>query len=211
MLKNKIKFNWNNEYIQLNKLSVEQITEANIELLDNEVFVKHPKWNDYYISQYGRGISVKGKAIKLLSLQPGGGGYYYFKFSEVGNTNTPSIGVHRAVADVFCPDFWDDTPLEAHHIDKVHTNNYYKNLILLPRKLHSALHQIKKIVQFDGGTIKEINSILDLVYSTGLTLEEIILANKGNNKPLKSNSKYTIFDIKGYLIGYQYYPKKGKK
>lgn len=59
--------------------------------------------------------------------------------------------------------------------------------------------------------IIEYSNPLDLVYDTGLTLEDIILADKGNAKPLKSNSKYSVFNVKGNLIGYQYYPKKKEK
>jgi len=42
-----------------------------------------------------------------------------------------------------------------------------------------------------------------------LTLDEIILSAKG--KPIKSDGKYSIFDVKGNLIGFQFYPKKSRK
>lgn len=77
--------------------------------------------------------------------------------------------------------------------------------------LHAAIHKIKKIVLLEGGKIQEYKNPLDLVYDTGLTLEEILLANKGKKKPLKSEGGYTVYDIKGYLIGFQYYPQKDKR
>ena len=49
------------------------------------------------------------------------------------------LSVHRAVAEVFCPDFWKgkkNLNLQAHHIDGNHFNNDYRNLVLLPKKLH---------------------------------------------------------------------------
>ena len=49
------------------------------------------------------------------------------------------------------------------------------------------------------------------MYDTGLSLEDIILADKSKKKPLKSDGKYTVFNVKGNLIGYQYYPKKKEK
>ena len=50
-----------------------------------------------------------------------------------------------------------------------------------------------------------------LLEETGLSLEEILLANKGKKKPLKSTGGYTVFDIKGNLIGFQYYPQRREK
>ena len=61
------------------------------------------------------------------------------------------------------------------------------------------------------GQIREYRNPLDLVRDTGLTLEDILLANKGKKKPVKSRGKFTVFDIKGHLIGFQYYPEKDQK
>ena len=89
-------------------------------------------------------------------------------------------------------------------------NNNYWNLILLTPVLHGAIHKIKKIVLLDNGKITEYPNPLDLVHDTGLKLEDILLANKGKKKPIKSDSKYTVFDVKGHLIGFQYHPAKSK-
>jgi hypothetical protein len=61
------------------------------------------------------------------------------------------------------------------------------------------------------GKIIEYKNPLDLVFDTGLKLEEILLANKGKKKPIKSEGSYTVFDIKGNLIGFEYYPTKAKR
>ena len=137
--------------------------------------------------------------------------YYYFKFSDVTNGIKPtSIGVHRAVADVFCQNLWSEsTKLEAHHIDRDITNNHYSNLVLLPDKLHDKLHTVKKMVLLKDGAITEYKNILDLMYDTKLTMEDILMIDKGK-KPLKNDSKYTVFNIKGNLIGFRYYPKVSK-
>jgi hypothetical protein len=207
-MKDKNKFKFNREYIANNRLPQDIIQKAGIDLTaDDEIFIRHPYGTDYYVSQYGRGISVKGNKVKLLSLTPGGGGYYYFKFSDDG---LYSISVHRAVADVFCPDLWKTQDLQAHHIDKIRTNNYYENLILLPRKLHRRLEKIKKIILLKDGKFIEYKNPLDLMLDTGLKVEDIIVPDEDGRKPLKSQGKYTIYEIDGNLIGYQYYPKKGK-
>lgn len=208
----KTNFKWNYEYIIQHKLDESILENAGIELRPSEIFVEHPEHEGYYISQFGRAVSLKRKQAKLLGAFIGGQPdrqYLYYGFSS--GVETKTIGVHRAVADIFTPNFWKKADrLEAHHIDGNKMNNNYWNLILLTPVLHGAIHKIKKIVLLDNGKIKEYQNPLDLVYETGLKLEDIILANKGKKKPIKSDSKYTVFNIKGNLIGFQYYPKSEK-
>lgn len=208
-------FKWNQEHIIQHKLSDEVLKEAEIEKLEpTEIFVEHPTHEGYFVSQFGRVVSLKRKKAALLGAFIGGQSdrqYLYYGFS---GGEKPTIGMHRAVADVFCPNFWKKADrLEAHHLDGNKLNNDYRNLILLTPALHGAIHKIKKIVLLEEGKIKEYKNPLDLVYDTGLKLEDILLANKGKKKPIKSDGGYTVFDIKGNLIGFQYYPqsKKGKK
>ena len=211
----KEKFIWNYERIIQHKLADEVLEEAGIEKLEpSEIFVEHPEAEGYYVSQFGRVVSLKRKKAVLLGAFIGGQSkrqYLYYGFSD---KETKTIGMHRAVADVFCPNFWKNADrLEAHHIDGNKLNNYYRNLILLPPILHAALHKIKKIVLLKDGKITEYKNPLDLVYETGLKLEDILLANKGKKKPIKSEGGYTVFDIKGNLVGFQYYPQniRGRK
>ena len=217
------KFKWNKEYILSHKLDEEVVQEAinnkledkseEVKLAADEVFIEHPVDKDYYISQYGCAISLKGKKPRLLGAVPAGQPdrrYLYYKFMD-DKGNAHSISANKAVTDVFCPNFWKDKPqrLEAHHVDGQKMHNTWTNLVLLPVQLHNAIHRIKKIVLLKDG-IKEYKNPLDLVYDTGLSLEDILLADR-KNKPLKSDSKYTVFNVKGHLIGYQYYPNKKKE
>lgn len=205
---------WNYEYIVVNTLSDEILEKSRIEKINSEeIFVKHPIYWSYYVSQYGRVVSMKWGKVRLLEAYIGGqpdAQYLYYCFCLAGEKHT--IGMHRAVADVFSPNFWDKSiRLEAHHLDGNKLNNDYRNLILLPRSLHKAIHNIKKMVLLKDGVLLQYSNPLDLLEETGLTLEEILLANKGKKKPLKSTGGYTVFDIKGYLIGFQYYPERRKK
>lgn len=209
-----LKLKWNQEHIIQHRLAEEVLSAAQIEKLDpSEIFVEHPDYEGYYVSQYSRTVSLKHKKAALIGAFIGGQPdrqYLYYKFCKNGEAKT--IGAHRAVADVFCPNFWKKADrLEAHHLDGNKLNNDYRNLILLTTPLHAAIHKIKKIVLLEGGKIQEYKNPLDLVYDTGLTLEEILLANKGKKKPLKSEGGYTVYDIKGHLIGFQYYPQKDKR
>lgn len=207
-------FKWNFNYIATHKLPEETLEKSRIEKINpEEIFVRHPVYWSYYVSQYGRVVSMKWGKVTLLKAHIGGQPdrqYLYYCFCLAGEKHT--IGAHRAVADVFCPNFWDKfAHLEAHHLDGNRFNNDYHNLILLPRSLHKAIHNIKKMVLLKDGVLLQYGNPLDLLEETGLTLEEILLANKGKKKPLKSTGGYTVFDIKGHLIGFQYYPQKRKQ
>lgn len=209
-----LNFTWNYENIIQHKLDDSILEEAGIEKLEpSEIFIEHPEYEGYYVSQFGRAVSLKRHKAALLGAFIGGQSdrqYLYYGFVDKDGTKK-TISANRAVADVFCPNFWKKAErLEAHHIDGNKLNNYYTNLILLTPILHGAIHKIKKIVLLENGKIKEYQNPLDLVYDTGLKLEDILLANKGKKKPIQSDSKYTIFDVKGRLIGFQYYPKSEK-
>lgn len=207
-------FVWNFNYIATHKLPEETLEKSRIEKINpEEIFVRHPVYWSYYVSQYGRAISLKWGKASLLKAYIGGqpdAQYLYYGFCLAGEKHT--IGMHRAVADVFCPNFWGPSVrLEAHHIDGNKFNNYYQNLILLPRPLHKAIHNIKKMVLLKDGVLLQYGNPLDLLEETGLTLEEILLANKGKKKPLKSTGGYTVFEIRGHFIGFQYFPQRRKK
>lgn len=76
---------------------------------------------------------------------------------------------------------------------------------IIQNRLDESVIKNAEIKKLDNGRITEYQSPLDLVYDTGLKLEDVLLANKGKKKPIKSDSKYTVFDVKGNLIGFQYY------
>lgn len=207
------RFDWNRDYIMDNLMDSKILQTNGIELArDDEIYVKHPDWRDYYVSQYGNALSLKKDKCKKLALIPGGGGYYYFKFSDLNNGVKPtSIGAHRATADVFCPDFWGGKQeLEAHHIDRVHTNNNYRNLILLPDDYHRKIHRkIKEIALLRDNRLISYTNILDLIRDTGLSIDDIFLADTVR-KPINTivSGEYTVFNINGNYVCFKGYPEK---
>ena len=212
------KLHWNIEWIIAHTLDENLLEKADISKLHNdEIFVQHPNYVDYFVSQYGRVISRKYGRVTLLKpyiIGPKNNQYLGYSFSS---GEVESISVHRAVAEVFCPNFWRSKSqrklnLQAHHIDGNHYNNDYRNLILLPKKLHDELHKMKKIVLFKDGQIIPYLNVLDLVYDTGLTLEDIILARyDGRRKKQKATGGYTVYNVKGWLIGYKFCPQRKKR
>ena len=211
---------YNTDYIEKHKLSNRKIKEAGIELLGlDEIFVQYPLWNDYYGSNYGRLISMKCGKVELLKPVICGGEneneYTGYKLAKktYDKQRTLSISCHRLVADIFLPNYWKDTikdrnKLQAHHLDHSKNNNYYKNLILLPSRLHQVMNTSKKMILLKNGKYRTVTPY-QIMEETGLTLDEIILSAKG--KPIKSDGKYSIFDVKGNLVGFQFYPKKPRK
>lgn len=202
----------NQDYIDRHRMSNKKIQSAGIELLKpDEVFAQYPGWQDYYGSNYGRLISVKGDRIKLVT--PGiSNGYICYSLAKVtyGTQRKVSITAHRLVADIFLPNYWHHlsrSQLQAHHLDHDKSNNAWSNLILLPSNLHQIMNRIRKMILLQDGQIMHMTPY-EIAQETGLTIDEIILGTK--NKPLKSDSKYSIYDIGGRLIGVQW-TKKQKK
>lgn len=202
------KYNW--KYIVENMLDDETIAAAGVELLDEtEIFVKHPDFNDYYGSQWGRVISIKSNdKPRMLAATIGGRAdkqYLYYTFCrKKGYPNKKSLSAQRVCADIFCPNFWKaNTKLEAHHIDGNTMNNYYKNLVLLPPALHRKLETIQEFALVVNGKLTKYKNVLDLVYDTGLTLEQIIEA-PDKRKPTKRKTQgYIFYRVKTREIGYK--------
>ena len=217
MIKNTDGFNFNIEYIKEHTLDSEIVKDAlsRSEYIpsDTEIFVEHPYRKEYYGSQYGAVISLKRKTPELLAAFPGGQPdrrYLYYGLSN--GEEPPTIGMHRVVADIFCPNFWGkNVKLVAHHCDGDKFNNDWRNLVLLTTKLHGAIHKIKKMKLLVNGKMIECIKPLEIVAITGLTLEDILLVKDSKKKPLKSEGGYTVFNIKGNIIAYQFYPEKNKK
>lgn len=210
-------FTW--EFVIENMMPEEVLEDAGIELMHpNEVFVQHQWCEDYYGSNYGRAISLKWDKIELLPALPmgkpdkNGEVYLGYKFSKPGSEPLP-ISCHRLIADCFLPNFWegaDRNKLQAHHIDHRRYNNVWTNIMLLPTSLHRVMDYVKKTALFADGEFKEMN-LYQIMAETGLSLDEMILATK--NKPERSvGGKWTIFEVRGNYIGFQFLPNnRGKK
>lgn len=215
-LKKMFPFTW--EFVIENMLPEEILEEAGIELVHpNEVFVQHDWCEDYYGSNYGRVISLKWGRVEVLPALPMGKPnkkgevYLGYKFSKPGSDPLP-ITCQRVIADCFLPNFWkgvDRNKLQAHHLDHGCYNNIWTNIMLLPTPLHRVMDYVKKTALFADGEFKEMN-LYEIMIETGLSLDEMILATK--NKPERSiGGKWTIFEVRGNYIGFQFLPGNQKK
>ena len=83
----------------------------------------------YFVSSDGK---VYDHKMNELPLRNHRGRKYFHRYS-----------VHRLVARLYHPDFWEEC--EIHHIDFVKTNNYIENLQCLTRDEHIKIHLNKTI------------------------------------------------------------------
>lgn len=207
-----MEFIWNSEYIAQHTLDNHIIIDSGIKLLnDDEIFVAHQDFSGYFISQYGRAISLKRKQPQLLkeSIQ----GTRENQYPAVGIDGRSMI-TGRAVAEIFCPNFWSRfkrmpniwiSPLEAHHCDKNHFNNHYLNLVLLPVLLHHDAHKIDSYALWDGTEMTEYLNPLRIVEATNMDLElEDIIGAWCNRKGESSDTGYTAYKIDRYWIGLKF-------
>lgn len=207
-----MEFIWNSEYIAQHTLDNHIIIDSGIKLLnDDEIFVAHQDFSGYFISQYGRAISLKRKQPQLLkeSIQ----GTRENQYPAVGIDGRSMI-TGRAVAEIFCPNFWSRfkrmpniwiSPLEAHHCDKNHFNNHYLNLVLLPVLLHHDAHKIDSYALWDGTEMTEYLNPLRIVEATNMDLElEDIIGAWWNRKGESSDTGYTAYKIDRYWIGLKF-------
>lgn len=196
--------------IYRNKLSNEFLEDAGIELIaPDEIFVKYPRWKKYYASNYGRLISLQD-GVRLLNPNQlnrnGGDSYVNYKLSKNHGKSTMTISAHRLVADTFLQNYWKDksrNQLQAHHLDHSKSNNYYRNLMLLPTNLHYLMNKLQSICVVVNGAAVPVVTAYDLI-SDNLTLDEIILESEARDKKVDTIDGYEIHELKGLMVGYQY-------
>lgn len=95
----------------------------------------------YQVSNYGRVCSSIGakKLLKQYTIQ----GYKVVKLSkepnEKGKYIQKSFKVHRLVAKYFCEGYAEDK--QVHHCDRQKDHNFYKNLLVVSKAQHAAIHK----------------------------------------------------------------------
>ena len=93
---------------------------------------KSTKYENYYVSSYGRIASTCRK--RLIILKP-----YRLKGYEYIDIKGTNIAVHRLVAETFMPNP-DKEKMEVHHKDRNILNNHLDNLEWISSKDHHRLH-----------------------------------------------------------------------
>ncbi len=107
--------------------------------LENEIWKVIEDFPDYSVSNLGRVKSFKhwrGLNYRLLTLCKNKKGYLQVKLSNNRKYKTKQI--HILVFETFCCKLKNNDCV--HHIDFIKENNYYDNLIIMPKKEHDIFH-----------------------------------------------------------------------
>lgn len=167
----------------------------------DEVFVQVVGYPNYYVSNHKRVISTTRGKIRLMKPQKMKcNGYQYVRMYSKSHKKGTNIYIHRAVAEVFCPNIWrgySNEPLDVHHLNHGKRVNRPENLLFLPRWLHLDCNYIGKFGIWREKNCRNLHP-LELVKQTGLDLKDIIRAK--NHEPIKQVGKWTIYDVKGHKI-----------
>ena len=189
----------------------ELLLVAGVELEQGEVFLIHPRYPDYFISNKGRvfsnGCCNPQRKAMLRKQQDNTKGYKEIRLNSSGKEY-----VHKLVAEIYCYNLWKDTnqenTLEVHHIDGNKENNKATNLLLLPDTLHQLIHKgkYKEYLLIKGKSVKTFANPLELSAVAGISLDTILKAPTDQRR-VCSHSKEVQADtwnIDGKTIGIRY-------
>lgn len=121
--------------------------------------------------------NLKSKEIKQNTL------FGYKICALYKNGKGHNIRVHRYVAMLFCPDYFDGC--EVHHIDGNRSNNIYTNLKCISKTEHLIEHGngLKKIYKVDNlGNKTYYDGVRLAAKENGVTHQSIVAVLKGKRK-----------------------------
>lgn len=222
----------------MKELTTETLRRNGIKLIEpDEVFKAIPRWNKYFISNYGRLIrkNSKGK-YRIVNPSINRGQYLTYTLSKPArvykgekvrdrNGNIKQIrkckSAHNLVAKVYCNNPYEPyiefevEDLDVHHKDGNRQNNYYRNLMYLCRNKngradHVFIHSIKKVAIYnrEKGKYHTYNDIDMLLNRLKLDVLEFIDNLRYTDK-LFTDRKWDIYTMNGYTLGIQFYKNGG--
>lgn len=222
-------------------LSQQTLEKNQIELLTlDELFKQIPKWNKYFISNYGRLLHKNNKG-KYTIVNPtiSHSGYFTYTLSKParnyngkkvrGKNGKPKTirkckPANQLVATLFVTNPYPEceysiSDLQVHHKNRVRTDNYYKNLMWLcknknGRKDHDFMHSVKKVSIYnkETGQFRTYNDIDRLLKKIDVNIMEFIDTVKDDELHLKSgDGKWNVYYINNHFVGIQFYIKKSSQ
>lgn len=218
-------------------LSENLLLKNEIELMGkDEIFEQIPRWDKYFISNYGR-LLHKNKKGKYTIVNPSitKGGYLSYTVSKpartyrgkkIRDTNGKPKNIRDCrTAQYFVATVYVKNPypvieysvedLQIHHKDRDRQNNYYKNLMWLcksknGRKDHDFIHSIKKFSLYNEETTNfhTYHDIDILLKRIDTDVLEFIDSIRYNEKLFKSqDGKWDLYEVNGYFVGIQFFRK----
>ena len=200
----------------------------------DEIFVRIPEWNRYYISNYGTLIHREGnKGYKKVELTCTNGYltcclYKPARKSHGKKLNFPkknkkktwkqkTYTIQQLVASFFCENPYpsDQFPseyLQVHHKDKKRSNNYYQNLMWLSavkeRRDHQFVESIKKMALYNKltGKFRIFKDIEKLFKWIGVNVIQFIDEVKNHSSPVEKDG-WMIFKVNEKDVALQFFYK----
>ena len=205
-------FRYNTDYIINNLIPESTLSKLRerepgfVLMAFDEIFVKYPGCPDYYVSSYGRCISVRRGYPHLKKEPADGSGHIIYKFYKEDSLDEMNISAQRAVADIFLPNFWPNCTrrqLEAHHLYFTPSVNCYRDLFLCPVWIHQVMNEISDMKLLHDGSMIHAWP-LDIYEKTGISIDEVIKQiTKGHR--IGTSGKYAMYSISGdYTIAVKY-------
>lgn len=95
----------------------------------------------YFISNYGRVLSLWERIPKLKSIELNSNGYQYVQLQTILDDGTTK-SIHYSISHLVAKYFIGDIPKDyiVHHKNLVRTDNKYTNLLIMSSKEHIELH-----------------------------------------------------------------------
>lgn len=151
----------------------------------DEIFVKVQKYDDYYISNYGRVISKQRGEYKLLEGHITSHGYMSYKLLRTVEKSRNhkkeivdemwEVTAHQLVAIHFLNNYQPDIKIHVHHKDGDKLNNDFRNLRWVSPREHKLIHTIDKIGIYDreNKCVVEYKTPYDVAENYGLSMEQL--------------------------------------
>ena len=204
-------FRYNTEYIISNLIPEKTLNKLKhrdpsfVLVAFDEIFVKYPTCPDYYVSSYGRCISIRRGYPHLKKEPADGSGHVVYKFYKKSSLRELNISAQRAVADIYLPNFWTNLTrgqLEAHHLYFTPGINCYRDLFLCPVWIHRVMNEITEMrLLHDGDMITAWP--LDIYEMTGISIDHIIDPIR-KNKRIGTSGKYALFALGDYTLAVKF-------
>ena len=152
--------------MEVKKISEKTVNEEIEKIAEDEVFKRVKGYPRYFISNYGRAVSVCSGKPEIIKQHIRGrlNPYCYINARRYyGKTRKEKkLYIHQLVAFAFCYNplkGFNIKNIDVHHLDGDRLNNKASNLMILPRNIHKLIETFPANQKFIVGGVGETTDI----------------------------------------------------